>query len=96
MNKACAGVGWGKLEGFKNRCKALERSRSDIRDCQAGRVDFKIQRIGLESATVALWAGLVTAVAREQHPNVHFIDLALEPLKISINSIPITRVPRLA
>ena len=89
VNKARTGIRCWKFERLQNRRKALEWKRGDISDRQTGRVDAEIQRIQLESPTVAFRARLVTAVARKQHTDVHFIGFALKPLKIAIDSIPV-------
>ena len=96
MNKARAGVRCRKFERLQNRRKALERKRGDISDRQAVRVDAEIQRIRLEAPPVAFRARLVTAIAGKQHTDVHFIGFAFQPLKIAIDSIPVSGVPGLA
>ena len=45
---------------------------------------------------MAFRARLVTAVARKQHTDVHFVGFAFQPLKIAIDSIPVAGVPSLA
>ena len=42
---------------------------------------------------MATLAGLVTPVAAQEHPNVHFVGLALQPSKIPFHAIPLSRIP---
>ena len=47
-----------------------------------------IQRFRLKTSAVALRASGVSAVAAEQHPHVHFVNLRLEPAEKSAHAVP--------
>ena len=96
MDEARAGIRGGKFKRLQDRREAFEWDGGDIRNRQARWIDAEIQGIRLEAASVAFRAGLVAAVTRKQHPHMHFVGFAFEPLKIAVNPIPRTRVPGFA
>ena len=93
VDEARAGIRGGKFERLQDRREAFEWDGGDIRNREARWIDAEIQRIRLEAAAVAFRAGLVAAVTRKQHPHMHFVGFAFEPLKIAVDPIPRTRVP---
>ena len=60
---------------------------------QDAAVDAEIERFRLEAAAVAGRTGLVAAVAREQHTDVHFVGFAFEPAEIAVHTIPLAGFP---
>ena len=84
-------VGVGDREIFEEGEEALEGERGDGGESEA--VDAVVQRLGLEAASMADRAGLVAAVAGEQHADVHFVGFALEPAEVAVDAIPLAGFP---
>src|SRR5438874_11931492 len=54
----------------------------------SARGDFVIERFRMKPSRMALWTCRVSAVAAEQNPHVHFINLRFEPPEKSANAVP--------
>ena len=57
--------------------------------------EAEVQRRGLVAAAAAVGAGGVSAVAAEQHADVHFVGLRFEPVEKPLHPIPQSLVPQL-
>src|SRR5690349_9526025 len=49
------------------------------------------ESLGLEAIAVAIRAGSIRAVAGEEHADVHFVRLGLEPAEVTLHAIPRAR-----
>ena len=54
----------------------------------AGGVELEAERVRLETLPLTRRASRVSAIAREQNADVHFVSLALEPTKITGDAVP--------
>ena len=63
----------------------------DVGDVPSG--DPEVQPLRLEAGPVAVGAGDVAAVARQEHAHVHLVALALQPLEPAADAIVLAVVP---
>ena len=64
----------------------------ELRQCQhaavAGFADTIIQRLGLETSTMATRAGRVSSITAEQNADMHLVGFALEPFEKTADAVP--------
>src|ERR1700737_1735723 len=56
----------------------------------ARRYNLIIERFGLITPTLAAWTCGVSPITAKQHPNMHFVGIALKPPEKSAHSVPAT------
>ena len=76
--------------------QAVDRARGDFGEgegfvVRAGHA--VVEGFGLVASAVALRAFVVAAVAAEEHADVHFVGLRLEPVEVALHAIPTAVVP---
>ena len=52
-----------------------------------------VEGLGLEASAMALRTFVVAAVAAQEHADVHFVGLRLEPMEVTLHAIPAAIVP---
>ena len=84
---------------LEERVEFSDGQRGDLGQCfrcvvRAG--EAEVQCLGLVASAAALRAFVVAAITAEQHADVHFVGLGLEPIEISLHAIPAAIVPNFA
>ena len=78
----------GQLQRVCKVTQGIDRHQHQVVDRAPSRLKLEQQRIGLQARAFAGRAGRIGAVLRQQHPDVHLVGLALQPVEKPPYAIP--------